>query len=228
MRRRLATILTIAVISVAVVLLLQALSSEPDPTEEAAEQPVACEGTRQSPPGGMTFEAPADMEIAEDATVTATLVTSCGTITVQLDQVNAPTTVNSFAFLADEGFYNGTLFHRIIEDFMVQGGDPAGTGSGGPGYTIADEYPEPDFEFSEGVMAMANAGRPNSTGSQFFIVAGPDAAHLETFNVLGRVTGGMDVVDRIAAVEVVPNAEGELSKPRETVYLERVEIEIAP
>ena len=225
-RRRGVTVLTIVVISIAALLIFQALGQESDPAEEATGQPVACGAQRPDPPTPMSFEEPEDMQIPPDATVTATLITSCGEIVVELDHNLYPETANSFVFLAGEGFYNGTTFHRIIETFMVQGGDPTATGTGGPGYVIPDEHPPDGFVFSEGTMAMANTGRPNTTGSQFFIVSGDDATGLVTFNVLGRVMSGLETLGEIAAVPVGPSPGGEISKPRETVYVEEIRIDI--
>ena len=124
----------------------------------------------------------------------ATLQTSMGTIAVELFDDDAPKTVANFKKLAGDGFYNGVVFHRVIPDFMIQGGDPTGTGSGGPGYTFEDEFNHQKVE--RGALAMANAG-PNTNGSQFFITFGA-TPHLDgRHTVFGRVTSGMDVVNSI-------------------------------
>ena len=130
---------------------------------------------------------------------TATMRTSEGVITLELFDEDAPQTVGNFKKLAGEGFYDGIVFHRIIKDFMIQGGDPTGTGAGGPGYTFEDEFN--DHKVVRGALAMANAG-PNTNGSQFFIVTTPEAPWLDgKHTVFGRVTDGMDVVDRIEATD---------------------------
>lgn len=214
--------------AVAVVLLLTANLGEEDSTlppdyEKYRGQPTACEGALPPPAAQDTFGEAEDQAL--EGPVEAVLTTSCGDITVALDPAMAPQTVNSFAFLARKGFYDGTVFHRVVEGFMIQGGDPLSSGFGGPGYNLPDEFPPDDFVYEEGVVAMANAGR-GTTGSQFFIVSGPDAAALpNSFTVIGRVTEGMDVVKTIAALPTVARpGQGELSLPVETVYIERITI----
>ncbi len=147
----------------------------------------------------------------------ATLHTNHGPIEVELHEADAPKTVANFTKLAAEGFYDGVIFHRIIPDFMIQGGDPTGTGTGGPGYTFEDEFN--DYKVVRGALAMANAG-PNTNGSQFFIVTTEAASWLDgKHTVFGRVTKGMDVVDVISAVETDAH-----DKPHEDVLIERVEL----
>lgn len=136
------------------------------------------------------------MQIDPTQSYTAVIETTRGPITVALDAQNAPKTVNNFVFLAKDGFYDGVVFHRVIADFMVQGGDPTGTGRGGPGYQFEDETRNNPNRHGRGVLSMANAG-PNTNGSQFFITHGPQS-HLDgKHTVFGRVTDGMDVVDQI-------------------------------
>ena len=143
------------------------------------------------------WSAPPDMQIDTDATYEATIDTNKGTITLELYPEHAPQTVNNFVFLAEEGFYDGIAFHRVIDNFMVQGGDPTGTGRGGPGYTFDDELDGNPLTHERGVLSMANAG-PNTNGSQFFITHAPQP-HLDgRHTVFGKVTDGMDVVDSIA------------------------------
>jgi cyclophilin family peptidyl-prolyl cis-trans isomerase len=147
----------------------------------------------------------------------ATLHTSEGAIEVELYPDDAPTTVENFVKLSRDGFYEGVIFHRVIPDFMIQGGDPTGTGSGGPGYEFEDEFNQ--HRVVRGVLAMANAG-PNTNGSQFFIVTAEATPWLDgKHTVFGRVTSGMDVVDRISAVD--RDAD---DRPREPVAIERVEL----
>ena len=140
-----------------------------------------------------SYTSPPAMGIDPQKSYTATIQTDGGDIVLQLFADKTPNTVNSFVFLAREGFYDGVIFHRVIENFMVQGGDPTGTGRGGPGYSFADEFHPELRHDGPGVLSMANAG-PNTNGSQFFIthVATP---HLDgKHSVFGRVTGGLDVL----------------------------------
>jgi cyclophilin family peptidyl-prolyl cis-trans isomerase len=147
----------------------------------------------------------------------ATLHTNHGAIAIELFDEDAPKTVENFLKLAGDGFYDGVVFHRIIPDFMIQGGDPTGTGMGGPGYTFEDEFNEHKVE--RGALAMANAG-PNTNGSQFFIVTTAAAPWLDgKHTVFGRVTDGMDAVDTIEQVDT--DAQ---DKPREPVVIKRVEL----
>lgn len=158
-----------------------------------------------------------EMEIDENAQYTAKLKTSMGTIEVALTAKDTPLTVNNFVVLAQRGFYDGTVFHRVIKDFMIQGGDPDGNGTGGPGYMFEDEFTPEEFD-GPGVLAMANRG-PDTNGSQFFIT------HAETpwlngkHTIFGRVTKGMDVVDAIANVQV-----GAQDRPVKDVTIETIEI----
>jgi peptidyl-prolyl cis-trans isomerase B (cyclophilin B) len=147
----------------------------------------------------------------------ATLHTNHGAIAIELFDEDAPKTVENFLKLARDGFYDGVVFHRIIPDFMIQGGDPTGTGTGGPGYMFEDEFN--DHKVERGALAMANAG-PNTNGSQFFIVTTAAAPWLDgKHTVFGRVTEGMDAVDTIEQVDT--DAQ---DKPREPVVIERVEL----
>jgi peptidyl-prolyl cis-trans isomerase B (cyclophilin B) len=145
--------------------------------------------------------------------------TSEGAIRLELFDEDAPQTVANFKKLAGEGFYDGIVFHRIIKDFMIQGGDPTGTGSGGPGYQFEDEFN--DHKIVRGALAMANAG-PNTNGSQFFIVTTPEAPWLDgKHTVFGRVTDGMDVVDRMEAA----NTDGR-DRPTEDITIEGVDLDV--
>src|SRR3989440_1846635 len=147
----------------------------------------------------------------------ATLHTNHGAIAVELFDADAPKTVENFRKLAGDGFYDGVVFHRVIPDFMIQGGDPTGTGTGGPGYTFVDEIN--DHKVERGALAMANAG-PNTNGSQFLIVTAEACAWLDgKHTVFGRVTGGMDVVNTISALDTDAR-----DRPREDVVIERVEL----
>jgi cyclophilin family peptidyl-prolyl cis-trans isomerase len=148
---------------------------------------------------------------------TATLHTSEGPIELELYPDDAPKTVANFTKLAGEGFYDGLIFHRVIPDFMIQGGCPEGTGRGGPGYTFQDEFNEHKVE--RGALAMANSG-PNTNGSQFFIVTAESAPWLNgKHTVFGRVTSGQDVVDRISATD-----RDASDRPKSPITIDRVDL----
>ena len=160
----------------------------PQTYEEFREQPTACGADAPAPVTAMQFQAPEDLGLDPDIPITASIATSCGTIEVELDPSIAPETVNSFAFLAEEGYFDGSASHRILPGFVLQAGDQTATGLGGPGYTIADEFPPSDFTYTRGTLAMANAG-PGTTGSQFFILF-DDNPLPPQFSVFGEVVGG--------------------------------------
>lgn len=166
---------------------------------------------------------PFEMTLDASRRYGAVLETNKGTVRVELYSEDAPLAVNNFVNLAKSGYYNETPFHRVLPGFVIQGGDPTGTGRGGPGYQFADEPISRDYE--RGTLAMANAG-PNTNGSQFFVVLADLGGQLpKNYTIFGRVTEGMDVVDRIAAVPTKRGAGGEVSSPTEPVTLERVTIE---
>jgi cyclophilin family peptidyl-prolyl cis-trans isomerase len=144
-----------------------------------------------------------------------------GTIVIALDAINAPRTVNNFVYLAGYHYYDGIIFHRIINGFMCQGGDPTGTGTGGPGYRFGDELPKPG-QYQIGSVAMANAG-PNTNGSQFFIVSGASGVSLPpAYALFGQVVKGLDIVD---AMQNVPTARGD--RPIDDVVINSVTITVA-
>ena len=142
------------------------------------------------------YSAPPEMTIDTDATYRATISTSRGDVVLDLQPQHAPKTVNNFVTLSNDGFYDGLTFHRVIPNFMVQGGDPTGTGSGGPGYKFEDETQGNPLTHEKGVISMANAG-PNTNGSQFFITHGPQPHLNGKHTVFGKVAEGQDVVDSI-------------------------------
>jgi cyclophilin family peptidyl-prolyl cis-trans isomerase len=158
------------------------------------------------------------MEIDPNKTYSAVMKTEAGTMTIELNAKQTPITVNNFVTLARKGFYNGTPFHRIIKGFMIQGGDPTGTGRGGPGYQFDDEPFE--GEYTRGTIAMANAG-PDTNGSQFFIMHA-DYALPKNYIIFGKVTEGLETIDTIATAETKPGGEG--SAPVTPVKIESVEI----
>lgn len=164
----------------------------------------------------------AEQMIVDGKEYSVTLTTSVGEIVIKLDTVNTPITANNFAFLASDGFYDQTIFHRTLEGFMIQGGDPTGTGSGSPGYRFADEYLE--GEYNRGVIAMANSGA-GTNGSQFFIMHA-DYPLPNNYVIFGKVTSGLETVDKIATAEVKPNATGEPSSPVNPVSINSAKLNV--
>ncbi len=162
------------------------------------------------------YASPPPMTIDLDKTYVATLDTNHGEIVIELDASRSPITVNNFVFLARDGFYDGVIFHRVIENFMIQGGDPTGTGRGGPGYRFRDEL-EGKGEYLRGTVAMANAG-PNTNGSQFFICHA-DVGLPHNYTIFGKVTAGMEAVDSIAST---PTDSGD--RPREQAVIRSIAI----
>jgi cyclophilin family peptidyl-prolyl cis-trans isomerase len=164
------------------------------------------------------------MSIDSNKQYIATISTNVGDMKAQLFAKDAPNTVNNFVFLARQGFYDGVPFHRIISGFMVQTGDPTGTGRGGPGYRFGDELPR-TLEYEPGTLAMANAG-PNTQGSQFFICDADLRNKLQkNYTIFGKLTDGMDVLSMIAKTPVKPSATGEVSAPSQDVHINTVTIE---
>ena len=201
----------------------------PGSYEDYRAQETACGADQPPAEEVMSFDAPEPQaDITADSVVTATIATSCGEIVLELNNGDAPATVESFAFLARAGYYDGQVVHRISEDFVFQTGDPEANGTGGPGYVIADEYHPEGFVYDEGVVAMANRGS-RSTGSQFFVVAGENGQFLTNqFNVLGRVVSGDEAIAQIMAVETaVAPGTNEQSLPLQSVYIESITIDVA-
>lgn len=205
-------------------------SDSSDPATSAATAAAAagpCAGgvlpTAEASARSDSYDAP-EQVLKDGCTYSATLTTNFGDIEVALDAEAAPQTVNSFVFLATQGFFDGLTFHRVVPEFVIQGGDPTGTGTGGPGYTIPDELPaEPGY--AEGAVAMANAG-PNTSGSQFFIVTG-DASFLpNAYSLFGTVTEGLDVakeIEGLADESADPN-DPAAQQPTEPAVIESVRI----
>lgn len=155
---------------------------------------------------------------------TATFETSMGDFTAELYSDTAPMTVNSFVFLANEGFYDGVIFHRVVPGFVVQGGDPTGTGTGGPGYTFRDEEIPAHRDYAKGTLAMANSG-PHTNGSQFFVCVADLRGRLpKNYTIFGKVTEGMEVVERMTQVPLLPGGDGMRSKPQTPITINNVTI----
>jgi peptidyl-prolyl cis-trans isomerase B (cyclophilin B) len=178
-----------------------------------------CEQVEAPKPKNVSFKAP-EQVLGKGETATAIMKTSCGTFEIALDTERAPKTANSFAFLAEEGFYDDLTFHRVAPGFVIQGGDPEGTGTGGPGYTV-DEEPPPNLAYTKGMVAMAksSADPPGRSGSQFYVVTAPDAGLPPEYALVGKVSEGYDVVEEIDALGTPEE------KPKQTVLIEEVTIE---
>ena len=173
-----------------------------------------------SAPVSQKFSSAPEMGIDTSKRYTATMETSMGTMVIALDAINAPLTVNNFVFLALNHYYEGVIFHRIINGFMCQGGDPTGTGTGGPGYRFNDETVKQRYQL--GSIAMANAG-PNTTGSQFFLISGASGVGLPPqYNHFGQIVKGLEVLD---AMQAVQTARGD--RPLTDVVINKVTITVA-
>jgi cyclophilin family peptidyl-prolyl cis-trans isomerase len=236
-KRRIVNIGLLAILVIAVVGLMTFLSGNDEDTK-AAESPGGSTTTAASMTSGPsgsgacpksgdqttpTFTSAPPMSIDTAKKYNAAVTTSKGAFTIQLDPAAAPKTVNNFVFLANSKFYDCVVFHRIIKDFMIQTGDPQGTGAGGPGYEFEDELPAAGA-YKKYSVAMANSGA-NTNGSQFFVVTGAQGESLPPkYSLFGQVTEGMDTVDKIAATPVAQSASGENSKPTEQVFIESVVI----
>src|SRR5439155_10450484 len=166
-----------------------------------------------------SWDKPPEMKIDVNKTYTATINTAKGKIVIELFPKEAPKTVNNFVFLAREKFYDGTIFHRVIPDFMIQGGDPTGTGMGGPGYQFENENKDSQRKFEAGTVAMANAG-PDTNGSQFFIDDAANNLDPASYTIFAKVKEGQDVVRAIATAP-----RGAKDRPDEPVKIESVQIE---
>jgi cyclophilin family peptidyl-prolyl cis-trans isomerase len=176
-----------------------------------------CPAVDGSSPKQQQFDGPPPTCIDTSKRYTATMVTSEGTMSIALDPLAAPVAVNNFVFLARYHYFDGVVFHRIIPGFVLQGGDPTGTGRGGPGYRFADELPAAG-RYELGSLAMANAG-PDTNGSQFFVISGPSGIRLPPqYSLFGKVVAGLEVV---ATIDAIGTSSG---TPKETVTIESVTI----
>ena len=182
---------------------------------------VQCNDTKPPEnPNRPTFKEPPPMTIDPAKKYTATMETSCGKMTIELDPKGAPKTVNSFVFLAKQKYFDGLTFHRVVKDFVIQGGDPQGTGQGGPGYEFEDEVPPAGYKI--GSLAMANSG-PNTNGSQFFVITGNEGTQLPAkYNLFGQVTSGVEVAQKLETLAADPPDPS--GKPSRTLYILSVTI----
>ncbi|HEX3393797.1 MAG TPA: peptidylprolyl isomerase [Acidimicrobiales bacterium] len=187
---------------------------------KAAPKQAACPAADGSSPRQTKFSSAPPICIDPTHTYTAQITTNQGVIDVSLDQKQAPNTVNSFVFLARYHFFDGLTFHRVAPGFVIQGGDPEGTGAGGPGYKFGDELPKAG-QYKIGSLAMANAG-PDTNGSQFFIISGDQGAKLDPkYSLFGQVTNGLDVV---AKIDALGNPDDQSGKPTQPITMSSVTI----
>jgi cyclophilin family peptidyl-prolyl cis-trans isomerase len=189
-------------------------TTAPPPTTRAVadvERPAECSDDEPAARTPTTYAAPGDVVLDPTRTYTATVATSCGDIVIELDAEAAPTSVANFVFLARADFYDGLTFHRVLQDFVVQGGDPAGDGSGGPGYSVAAELPTEPYAVGSVAWARSEADAPGTAGSQFFVVTGEQGSRIgPTYGTLGRVVDGQDVAERIASLGL---GDGQIAFP---------------
>ena len=216
--RRLLILAVFAVLIVGVVaaILIGRGGGSGDSTTEVSAS--GCKQVEAPKPKHVSYEAPKQV-VAKGEKLTAKVETSCGTFDIALASSQAPKTVNSFVFLSKKGFYDGLTFHRVAPEFVIQGGDPLGTGTGGPGYSV-DEKPPANLAYTKGVVAMAksSAEPPGRSGSQFFVVLSADAGLPPEYALVGRVDKGLDVVERIGKLGTPAE------KPKQTVLIEKIAI----
>ena len=214
----------VVAVGVVVAILVSRGSDDSGGSSSAASDTTAagsggCKQVEAPQPKTVSFKKP-DQVLQPGEQATAVVKTSCGTFEIALDTKRAPKTANSFAFLAEEGFYDDLVFHRIAPGFVIQGGDPEGVGTGGPGYSV-DEKPPANLAYTKGVVAMAksSAEPPGRSGSQFFVVTAADAGLPPEYALVGKVSKGYPVVARIEALGTPEET------PKQTVLIEEVTIE---
>jgi cyclophilin family peptidyl-prolyl cis-trans isomerase len=217
--RRWIILVVFAVVAVGVVAAILIGRSGGSDDSSAGASDDGCKEVEAPAPKEVSLKAP-PQTVKKGEVLTAVVETSCGTFEIALDSSKAPKTVNSFVYLSDEGFYDGLAFHRIAPDFVIQGGDPLGTGTGGPGYSVT-EKPPANLSYTKGVVAMAksSADPPGSSGSQFYVVTAADAGLPAEYALVGKVDEGYDVVERIN--ELGTPAE----KPKQPVLIDKITIE---
>lgn len=219
--RRLIILAVFAVIAIGVVAAILIGRSGGGGGDESSTTASAsgCKRVEAPKPKHVSLKAPKQF-VARSEKLSAAVKTNCGTFVIALDARRAPKTVNSFVYLSDKGFYDGLDFHRIVPKFVIQGGDPLGDGTGGPGYKVV-EKPPANLAYTKGIVAMAKSGAepPGSSGSQFFVVTGADAGLTPEYALVGKVDKGMDVVERIGKLGTPAQ------KPKQTVLIEKISIE---
>lgn len=217
--RRWIILAAFALVAVGVVAAILIGRGGDDDDEPATASADGCEQVEAPQPKQVSFKAPKQV-LSQGEKATVVIDTSCGSFEIALDTERAPKTANSFAFLAEEGLYDETIFHRVVPGFVIQGGDPEGIGTGGPGYNV-DEEPPANLAYTKGVVAMAKsaADPPGRSASQFYVVTGADAGLPPEYALVGKVSGGFDTVARIDALGTPEE------KPKQTVVLEKATVE---
>lgn len=210
-------VFAVIAIGVTAAILLSRGGGNSDSTTTASSN--GCKQVSVPKPKQISLKAP-PQTVKKGEKLTAVVETSCGTFDIVLDTLRAPKTTNSFAYLARRGFYDNLTFHRIAPEFVIQGGDPLGDGTGGPGYTV-DEKPPANLAYTKGIVAMAksSAEPPGRSGSQFFVVTTADAGLPPEYALVGKVSTGLDVVERIGKLGTPAQ------KPKQTVLIEKISIE---
>jgi peptidyl-prolyl cis-trans isomerase B (cyclophilin B) len=217
--RRLIILAVFALIAIGVVAAILIGRSGGDEDSSSAGTVDGCKEVEAPEPKNVSLKAP-PQTVKKGEKLTADVETSCGSFEIALDSSRAPKTVNSFAYLSEEGFYDGLSFHRIAPGFVIQGGDPLGTGVGGPGYSVT-EKPPASLAYTKGTVAMAksSADPPGRSGSQFYVVTAADAGLPAEYALVGKVSEGYDVVERIEKLGTPAE------KPKQTVLIEKITIE---
>jgi peptidyl-prolyl cis-trans isomerase B (cyclophilin B) len=214
--------LALAVLTALAALLLAACGGGDKEESTSATLPAGCQEA-QAPPSKRVDLKPPQRKVGRSQSLVAAVDTSCGSFEIALDARDSPKTVSSFVYLAREGVYDDTTFHKIVPRFVIQGGDPLGTGSGGPGYSV-DEPPPGKVEYTRGTVAMAKTATepPGRSGSQFFVVTAADAGLPPQYALLGEVSSGEDVVARIARLG--DPASGQTGTPLATVVIRKITV----
>jgi peptidyl-prolyl cis-trans isomerase B (cyclophilin B) len=219
-RRWIILIVFVAIIAIVVgAILISRSGGSDDSSTTATSGADGCKQVEAPQPKHVSLKAP-KQTLKQGEEATATVETSCGTFDIALDTTRAPKTANSFAYLSEEGFYDDLTFHRIVPGFVIQGGDPLGTGTGGPGYKVV-EKPPANLAYTKGTVAMAksSAEPPGTSGSQFYVVTGADAGLPPEYALVGKVSKGLDVVERIGKLGTASE------KPKQTILIEKITIE---
>jgi len=212
-------VFALLVVGVVAAILIDRGGGDDEGSTNEASAAGGCEQVEAPKPKNVSFGAP-KQTVTKSEQLTAVIETSCGSFEISLDTKRAPKTVNSFVFLSEKGFYDGLTFHRVAPGFVIQGGDPLGSGTGGPGYSV-DEKPPANLAYTKGMVAMAksSAEPPGRSGSQFFVVLNADAGLPPEYALVGKVEEGFDVVDRIGKLGTPAE------QPKQTVLIEEISIE---
>lgn len=202
-------------------------SASATPASSGSSDHGACQQVKQPQPKGTQHLSKPTLRLDASKTYKVRLITNCGDIEIKLDASESPSIAASFVYLVDIGFYDDLTFHRVVAGYLIQGGDPNGDGSGGPGYTIVEKPPS-DVQYTQGTVAMAKdpADPAGTSGSQFFIVTGKDIDLPPQYAVLGKVVSGANTIDAISKVPTTANPDGEDSEPTQPIVIKKATVEI--